>query len=65
MYLFSPPQPIVNPFAPGWEEVCHQVPYDCEDATNMRVQEVLCQPPLCLLCIFNTNFCLSIYRFDW
>ncbi|NXI66656.1 ZPBP2 protein, partial [Anseranas semipalmata] len=29
----------VNPFAPGWEEVCHQVPYDCEDATNMRVQE--------------------------
>ncbi|NXF40204.1 ZPBP2 protein, partial [Nyctibius bracteatus] len=31
----------VNPFAPGWEEVCHQVPYDCEDATNMRVQEVV------------------------
>ncbi|NWY61784.1 ZPBP2 protein, partial [Chionis minor] len=29
----------VNPFAPGWEEVCDQVPYDCEDATNMRVQE--------------------------
>ncbi|NXN59387.1 ZPBP2 protein, partial [Rynchops niger] len=29
----------VNPFAPGWEEVCHQVPYDCEAATNMRVQE--------------------------
>ncbi|GAB0199055.1 zona pellucida-binding protein 2 [Grus japonensis] len=29
----------VNPFAPGWEEVCHQVPYDCEDATNMKVQE--------------------------
>ncbi|XP_071584528.1 zona pellucida-binding protein 2 isoform X1 [Heliangelus exortis] len=29
----------VNPFAPGWKEVCHQVPYDCEDATNMRVQE--------------------------
>ncbi|XP_072742239.1 zona pellucida-binding protein 2 isoform X1 [Ciconia boyciana] len=29
----------VNPFAPGWEEVCHQVPYDCEDETNMRVQE--------------------------
>ncbi|KAM6368592.1 zona pellucida-binding protein 2 [Pluvialis apricaria] len=29
----------VNPFAPGWEEVCHQVPYDCEEATNMRVQE--------------------------
>ncbi|XP_071584529.1 zona pellucida-binding protein 2 isoform X2 [Heliangelus exortis] len=35
----------VNPFAPGWKEVCHQVPYDCEDATNMRVQEVLCQHP--------------------
>ncbi|KAK4808743.1 hypothetical protein QYF61_023211 [Mycteria americana] len=45
---FFPP-PIVNPFAPGWEEVCHQVPYDCEDETNMRVQEVLCRP-LCLLC---------------
>uniref|UniRef100_A0A8D0FLP8 Zona pellucida binding protein 2 n=1 Tax=Strix occidentalis caurina TaxID=311401 RepID=A0A8D0FLP8_STROC len=29
----------VNPFAPGWVEVCHQVPYDCEDATNTRVQE--------------------------
>ncbi|XP_038024772.2 zona pellucida-binding protein 2 [Anas platyrhynchos] len=29
----------VNPFAPGWEEVCQQVPYDCEDATNMKVQE--------------------------
>ncbi|NXW83559.1 ZPBP2 protein, partial [Alopecoenas beccarii] len=29
----------VNPFAPGWEEVCRQVPYDCEDATNMKVQE--------------------------
>ncbi|XP_068775400.1 zona pellucida-binding protein 2 isoform X3 [Struthio camelus] len=29
----------VNPFAPGWEEVCNQLPYDCEDATNMRVQE--------------------------
>ncbi|NWI27236.1 ZPBP2 protein, partial [Sula dactylatra] len=29
----------VNPFAPGWEEVCHQVPYDCEDVTNIRVQE--------------------------
>ncbi|KAM8988540.1 zona pellucida-binding protein 2 [Ara ararauna] len=29
----------VNPFAQGWEEVCKQVPYDCEDVTNMRVQE--------------------------
>uniref|UniRef100_A0A8B9E399 Zona pellucida binding protein 2 n=1 Tax=Anser cygnoides TaxID=8845 RepID=A0A8B9E399_ANSCY len=29
----------VNPFAPGWEEVCQQVPYDCEDATNVKVQE--------------------------
>uniref|UniRef100_A0A8C3JK00 Zona pellucida binding protein 2 n=1 Tax=Calidris pygmaea TaxID=425635 RepID=A0A8C3JK00_9CHAR len=29
----------VSPFAPGWKEVCHQVPYDCEDATNMRVRE--------------------------
>ncbi|XP_069732774.1 zona pellucida-binding protein 2 [Phaenicophaeus curvirostris] len=29
----------VNPFAPGWEEICYQVAYDCEDATNRRVQE--------------------------
>ncbi|KFQ45016.1 Zona pellucida-binding protein 2, partial [Nestor notabilis] len=29
----------VNSFAPGWEEVCRQLPYDCQDATNMRVQE--------------------------
>ncbi|XP_008936878.1 PREDICTED: zona pellucida-binding protein 2-like, partial [Merops nubicus] len=29
----------VNPFAPGWEEVCQHVPYDCEDATNLRVKE--------------------------
>ncbi|XP_033926194.1 zona pellucida-binding protein 2 [Melopsittacus undulatus] len=29
----------VNPFGQGWEEVCKQVPYDCEDVTNMRVQE--------------------------
>uniref|UniRef100_A0A8B9F971 Zona pellucida binding protein 2 n=1 Tax=Amazona collaria TaxID=241587 RepID=A0A8B9F971_9PSIT len=29
----------VNPFAEGWEDVCKQVPYDCEDVTNMRVQE--------------------------
>uniref|UniRef100_A0A8C5UBP0 Zona pellucida binding protein 2 n=1 Tax=Malurus cyaneus samueli TaxID=2593467 RepID=A0A8C5UBP0_9PASS len=35
----------VNPFAPGWEEVCHKVPYDCEDVTNKRVRQVLCQSP--------------------
>ncbi|KFO90197.1 Zona pellucida-binding protein 2, partial [Buceros rhinoceros silvestris] len=29
----------VNPFAPGWEEVCHQVPYDCEAVRNKRAQE--------------------------
>ncbi|NXI48177.1 ZPBP2 protein, partial [Galbula dea] len=29
----------VNPFAPGWEETCHQVPYKCEEVTNRRVQE--------------------------
>ncbi|NWJ02926.1 ZPBP2 protein, partial [Crypturellus undulatus] len=29
----------VNPFAPGWEEVCNHLPYDCEDETNRRVQE--------------------------
>ncbi|NXB09980.1 ZPBP2 protein, partial [Cnemophilus loriae] len=30
---------LVNPFAPGWEEVCHEVPYDCEDVTNRRVRQ--------------------------
>ncbi|XP_071433590.1 zona pellucida-binding protein 2 [Pithys albifrons albifrons] len=29
----------VHPFAPGLEEVCHKVPDDCEDVTNMRVQQ--------------------------
>ncbi|NXU20955.1 ZPBP2 protein, partial [Pardalotus punctatus] len=29
----------VNPFAPGWEEVCHKVPYDCEDVTNQKAQQ--------------------------
>ncbi|XP_010007324.1 PREDICTED: zona pellucida-binding protein 2 [Chaetura pelagica] len=29
----------VNPFAPGWEEVCHQGPSDCQDVTNMRVHK--------------------------
>ncbi|NWU72336.1 ZPBP2 protein, partial [Pterocles burchelli] len=29
----------VNPFAPGWEEACHEVPYDCEDLTNARVHK--------------------------
>ncbi|NXC34580.1 ZPBP2 protein, partial [Campylorhamphus procurvoides] len=29
----------VDPFAPGWEEVCHRFPYDCEDETNKRVQQ--------------------------
>ncbi|KAM9112696.1 zona pellucida-binding protein 2 isoform 2-T2 [Pangshura tecta] len=29
----------VNPFAPGWEAVCRQISYDCEDVTNRRVQE--------------------------
>ncbi|XP_072775206.1 zona pellucida-binding protein 2 isoform X3 [Taeniopygia guttata] len=30
---------LVNPFAPGWEEVCHEVLYDCEDVTNRRVRQ--------------------------
>ncbi|NXP61992.1 ZPBP2 protein, partial [Chloropsis cyanopogon] len=30
---------LVNPFAPGWEEVCHEVPYDCEDVTNRRARQ--------------------------
>ncbi|NWW16985.1 ZPBP2 protein, partial [Falcunculus frontatus] len=30
---------LVNPFAPGWEEVCHKAPYDCEDVTNRRVRQ--------------------------
>uniref|UniRef100_A0A8D0BLX6 Zona pellucida binding protein 2 n=1 Tax=Salvator merianae TaxID=96440 RepID=A0A8D0BLX6_SALMN len=29
----------VNPFAPGWEVICHQVSTDCEDVTNSRVQK--------------------------
>ncbi|XP_054851610.1 zona pellucida-binding protein 2 [Eublepharis macularius] len=29
----------VNPFAPGWEAVCHQAVRDCEDVTNSRVQK--------------------------
>ncbi|KAF4787528.1 zona pellucida binding protein 2 [Turdus rufiventris] len=29
----------VNPFAPGWEEICHKVPYDCQDVTNRRVRQ--------------------------
>ncbi|KFW11647.1 Zona pellucida-binding protein 2, partial [Eurypyga helias] len=29
----------VSPFAPGWEEVCRRAPYDCEEATNGRVEE--------------------------
>ncbi|XP_053820933.1 zona pellucida-binding protein 2 isoform X3 [Vidua chalybeata] len=30
---------LVNPFAPGWEGVCHEVLYDCEDVTNRRVRQ--------------------------
>ncbi|NXY37619.1 ZPBP2 protein, partial [Pomatorhinus ruficollis] len=30
---------LVNPFGPGWEEVCHTIPYDCEDVTNRRVRQ--------------------------
>ncbi|NXR71014.1 ZPBP2 protein, partial [Pycnonotus jocosus] len=30
---------LVNPFGPGWEEVCHRIPYDCEDVTNRRVRQ--------------------------
>ncbi|NXO21818.1 ZPBP2 protein, partial [Cisticola juncidis] len=30
---------LVNPFGPGWEEVCHRIPYDCEDVTNTRVRQ--------------------------
>uniref|UniRef100_A0A8D2LCP8 Zona pellucida binding protein 2 n=1 Tax=Varanus komodoensis TaxID=61221 RepID=A0A8D2LCP8_VARKO len=29
----------VNPFAPGWEAICHHVTPDCEDVTNSRVQK--------------------------
>ncbi|XP_068068340.1 zona pellucida-binding protein 2 isoform X6 [Anomalospiza imberbis] len=36
---------LVNPFAPGWEEVCHEVLYDCEAVKNRRVRQVLCQSP--------------------
>ncbi|XP_066192660.1 zona pellucida-binding protein 2 [Sylvia atricapilla] len=30
---------LVNPLGPGWEEVCHRIPYDCEDVTNRRVRQ--------------------------
>ncbi|NXL23682.1 ZPBP2 protein, partial [Setophaga kirtlandii] len=30
---------LVNPFAPGWEEVCQEFPYDCEAVTNRRVRQ--------------------------
>ncbi|XP_053118937.1 zona pellucida-binding protein 2 isoform X2 [Hemicordylus capensis] len=29
----------VNPFAPGWETICHMLANDCEDVTNNRVQK--------------------------
>uniref|UniRef100_A0A8C9ESG4 Zona pellucida binding protein 2 n=1 Tax=Pavo cristatus TaxID=9049 RepID=A0A8C9ESG4_PAVCR len=29
----------VNPFAPGWEDLCGRLPQDCEDATNQRAQQ--------------------------
>ncbi|XP_072212867.1 zona pellucida-binding protein 2 [Excalfactoria chinensis] len=29
----------VNPFAPGWEDLCDRLPQDCEDATNLRAQQ--------------------------
>ncbi|NXF12987.1 ZPBP2 protein, partial [Smithornis capensis] len=29
----------VDPFAPGWEQVCQKIPDDCEDVTNTRVQQ--------------------------
>ncbi|NWR48608.1 ZPBP2 protein, partial [Regulus satrapa] len=29
----------VNPFAPGWEEACQEVPYDCQDVTNRRARQ--------------------------
>uniref|UniRef100_A0A8D0GPJ1 Zona pellucida binding protein 2 n=1 Tax=Sphenodon punctatus TaxID=8508 RepID=A0A8D0GPJ1_SPHPU len=29
----------VNPFAPGWEALCSQFSYDCEDVTNSKVQK--------------------------
>lgn len=32
--------PAVNPFAPGWEDLCSRLPQDCEDTTNRRAQEV-------------------------
>ncbi|KAL9823839.1 zona pellucida-binding protein 2 [Geothlypis trichas] len=30
---------LVNPFAPGWEKVCQEFPYDCEAVTNRRVRQ--------------------------
>lgn len=37
--------PAVNPFAPGWEDLCSRLPQDCEDTTNRRAQEVLRHRP--------------------
>ncbi|XP_029428622.1 zona pellucida-binding protein 2 isoform X5 [Rhinatrema bivittatum] len=28
---------FVNPFAPGWESMCRNITYDCEDETNSRI----------------------------
>ncbi|CAH2302270.1 zona pellucida-binding 2 [Pelobates cultripes] len=29
----------VDPFGKGWEEICSEIMYDCEDETNARVQK--------------------------
>ncbi|KAM8945844.1 zona pellucida-binding protein 2 [Pelodytes ibericus] len=29
----------VSPFGHGWERICSEIPYDCEDETNWRVQK--------------------------
>lgn len=52
--VFFPPS-IVNRFAQGWEEVCKQVPYNCEDVTNMRVQKVCVSHP-CVFSVCLTDF---------
>ncbi|XP_016850056.2 zona pellucida-binding protein 2 [Anolis carolinensis] len=29
----------VNPFARGWDVICHQLPADCEDVTNSHIRQ--------------------------
>ncbi|NXH97257.1 ZPBP2 protein, partial [Pachycephala philippinensis] len=30
---------LVKPLAPGWKEICHKIPHDCEDVANRIVRQ--------------------------